>query len=174
MSSNKKSPTNKANPAAFVVDEAAADKTTTANVVINEVGADEAAQNQGSNGNGPVAVGLLANLRQRVAALSTIPARLREWFNGQVQAAWAVAKGHKVRVFLTIVLLLTVIGAIGALYLWRREINELVTHIIDKVVERAQAMNPFSFLGKKGDVVVAQSLNDAGVERTVYKKAQAE
>lgn len=52
----------------------------------------------------------------------------------QAQTAWEVIKNNKLRVFLTIVLLLTVIGAIGALYLWRRELTELVATAIEKIL----------------------------------------
>jgi len=49
----------------------------------------------------------------------------------QAQTAWEMIKNNKLRVFLTIVLLLTVIGA---LYLWRRELTELAATAIEKIL----------------------------------------
>lgn len=123
---------------------------------------------QDNTGADPVepAGGLLAELRQGVAAVLTVPTRLRAWFTGRVEATWRFVTVNKMRLFLTIVLIATIIGAIGAVYLWRREIADFITWAIEETITRIRSGR---FTQPDESVVIGRSINGDGVERTVFR-----
>ena len=94
---------------------------------------------QTGKGNGNVMEsvgGLLAGLRRRVAVKLAAPGRLWQGFVGKLATGWRFMSANKMRLLLTILLVMTVIGTVAALYLWRREIAEFTAWAIDGAITR--------------------------------------
>lgn len=109
--------------------------------------------------------GWLASLRQRIAAMLARPRLLWAGFTGRLQNSWHFVNANKMRLFLTLILVATVIGTAMALYLWRREIADLLAAVINRAMVRIRGSH--SFRPKEDTVVIGQSVATDGVKRTV-------
>jgi len=109
--------------------------------------------------------GPLAGLRRGVAVTLATPGRLWQGFVGKLTTGWRFVSANKMRLLLTILLVMTVIGTVAALYLWRREIADFTAWAIDGAITRIRG----SFSRSKNVVIIAKA---TAVERdsstTVY------
>jgi hypothetical protein len=111
--------------------------------------------------------GWLASLRQRIEAMLAGPRRLWAGFTGRLWNTWRFVNANKMRLFLTIMLVATVIGTAMAIYLWRREIADLLAAVINGAIVRIRGSHSFR---PDGDtVVIGQSVAADGVKRTVRR-----
>jgi hypothetical protein len=111
--------------------------------------------------------GWLATLRQRIAAVLAWPSRLWARFINRLTTTWRFVNANKLRLFLTIVLVATVIGTVAALYLWRREIADLLATVINMAIARIRDSRLFR---KERDVVIiGKAMSANGVQSPVRK-----
>ena len=115
--------------------------------------------------------GPLASLRQRVAVALAAPSCLWAKFTGKFMTVWRFVSSNKKRLLLTILLVMTVIGTVAALYLWRREITDFIAWAIDGAITRVRGSR---FARPDDLVVIGQSMSVDGTERTVYRTTSRE
>jgi hypothetical protein len=95
--------------------------------------------------------GWLAALRRRIAVVRIWPGRLWARFTNRLTATWRFVNANKRSLFLTIVRVATVIGTAAALYLWRREITDLLAMVITGAIARIRGSR---FFRTEGSVVI--------------------
>ena len=98
---------------------------------------DQTDQTGKSSGNNMGSLGgPLAGLRRRVAVTLATPGRLWKGFAGKLATGWRFVSANKIRLLLTILLVMTIIGTFAALYLWRREVADFTAWVINGVITR--------------------------------------
>lgn len=125
----------------------------------------------GNGGNMGSEGGPLAGLRRRAAVALATPGRLWKGFTSKLMTGWRFVTANKMRLFLTILLVATVIGTAAALYLWRREIADFITWAIDGAITRIRGSR---FARSDDSMVIGQSVSVDGAKRTVYRTASGE
>lgn len=118
-----------------------------------------------STDDGPAAVN---KFKQRLVTVPWIQAtvRLPGQLSARLKALWVWVKLNKVKLMWTAILVATVLGSGISIYIWRRELETLIRLAWGKF---------WRWLGevfqRETVVIVAESVNQAGVNRVVKRSA---